>query len=111
MFTATCVTFPVVSKHVQLSAFKILNLVHYLLSYIKPGRFFGIQDRAYLKARIWEFKYCAGMKVILEAKLSIYQKSSMAYKVTWFKTTASTEMLNGVEKPPASLRIIPIRCS
>ena len=32
----------------------------------------------------------------------------MAHRETWSKTAASSEMLNGVEKPPASLRIIPI---
>ena len=35
----------------------------------------------------------------------------MAHRETWSKTAASSEMLNGVEKPPASLRIIPICCS
>ena len=54
------------------------------------------------------FSDCAGMKIILEAKLPIYQKSSMAHRVTWSKTVASIEMLNSVEKPPASLGIIPI---
>ena len=29
------------------------------------------------------FNYCAGMKIIPEARLPIYQKFSMAHKVTW----------------------------
>ena len=32
----------------------------------------------------------------------------MAHRVTWSKTAASIEMLDDVEKPLASLRIIPI---
>ena len=35
-------------------------------------------------------------------------KSSLALKVMWSKTAASIETLNDVEKPPASLRVIPI---
>ena len=54
------------------------------------------------------FSYCAGMKIISEGKLPIYQKSLMAHRETWSKTAASIEMFNGVEKPPASLIIIPI---
>ena len=55
------------------------------------------------------FSYCAGMKIISEAKLPIYQKTSMAHRVTWSKTVTSIEMLEKcVEKPPASLGSIPI---
>ena len=32
----------------------------------------------------------------------------MAHRVTWSKTAASIKMLHGLEKPPASLKIIPI---
>ena len=52
--------------------------------------------------------YCAGTKIISEVKLPIYQKSSMAHRETKSRTAASIEILNGVEKLPASLRIIPI---
>ena len=52
--------------------------------------------------------FCAGMKIISEAKLPIYQKSSLAIRVMWSKTAASIETLNDVEIPPASLRVIPI---
>ena len=54
------------------------------------------------------FSYCAGKKIISEAKLPIYQKPSLTLKVMWSKTAASIETLNDVEKPPASLRVIPI---
>ena len=55
------------------------------------------------------FSHCAGMKIISETKLPIYQKTSMAHRVTWSKTVTSIEMLEKcVEKPPASLGIIPI---
>ena len=33
------------------------------------------------------------MKIISEAKLPIYQKTSMAHRVTWSKTVTSIEML------------------
>ena len=54
------------------------------------------------------FSYCAGMKIISEAKLPINQKSSMSHRETRSKTAASFEMLDGVEKRPESPRIIPI---
>ena len=37
------------------------------------------------------------MEILLAAKLPIYQKSSMAHRVTWYLTAVSTEMLNGLE--------------
>ena len=30
------------------------------------------------------FNYCAGMKILSEAKLPVYQKSSMVHRVTWY---------------------------
>ena len=49
-----------------------------------------------------------GMKIISEAKLSIYQKSSMARRATRrVRLLRQLKCLtSGLEKPPASLRIM-----
>ena len=49
-----------------------------------------------------------GNENYIRSEVANLSKSSMAHRVTWSKTAASIETLNGVEKPPASLRIIPI---
>ena len=55
------------------------------------------------------FSYCAGMKIISEAKLPIYQKILNGLQGNEAsKTAVSVEMHNGLEAPPtAILRIIP----
>ena len=43
------------------------------------------------------FSYCTGIKILSAAKFPIYQKSSMAHRLTWYLTAALIEMLNGLE--------------
>ena len=82
------------------------KLIFSVMKSIKHTGFLAFKRRSGCSATL--FSYCTGMKIILEAKLPIYQKSSMSHRVTWSTTATSIEMLNGIEKPPASLRMIPI---
>ena len=62
---------------------------------IKHTGSLGFKRRSDCSATL--FSYCAGMKIISDVKLPIYQKSSMAHRVTWSKTAASIKMLHGLE--------------
>ena len=79
----------------------------YLLSHEKhrPYRLSSIQEAVGLLSDTLR-----GNENYIRSEVANLSKSSMAHRVTWSKTAASIETLNGVEKPPASLRIIPI-CS
>ena len=46
-------------------------------------RLSSIQEVVELVSDTLYSSYCAGMKIIPEARLPIYQKFSMAHKVTW----------------------------
>ena len=94
------------SNKEKFAAKKTVKLIFSVMKSIRDTGSLALKRRSGCTATL--FSYCAGMKITSEAKFPIYQKPSMAHRVTWSKTAASIEMLNDVEKPLASLRIIPI---
>ena len=80
----------------------------YLLSHEKhrPYRLSSIQEAVGLLSDTLHL--LRGNENYIRSEVANLSKSSVAHRVTWSKTAASIETLNGVKKPPASLRIIPI---